>query len=72
MTSDRPKRAKTPCNIASLFRELQQLRKQVHEAQLELSLNRSRSADIDDKDRRSQDLSRPPRRKRAKVYRIIP
>ena len=71
MTSDRPKRSKKPSNIASLFRELQQLRKQVHEAQLELSLNRNPRDDIDDNDRRSQNRSGPPRRKRAKVYRII-
>jgi hypothetical protein len=47
--SDRPKKAKQPSDIAEQFRELQQLRKLVREAELELSRNRSHRADINPK-----------------------
>ena len=47
MTSDRPKKSRKPSDIAGQFRELLQLRKLVHEAELELS--RSPRADIDPK-----------------------
>jgi hypothetical protein len=47
MTSDRPKKSRKPSDIAGRFRELLQLRKLVHEAELELS--RSPRAEIDSK-----------------------
>ena len=37
MTSDRPRKSMKPSDIAGRFRELLQLRKLVHEAELELS-----------------------------------
>jgi hypothetical protein len=50
------KKPKQPNDIAGRFRELQQLRKLVHEAELELLRNRSPRADIvskvDGKERR--------------------
>jgi hypothetical protein len=46
MMSNRPKKPKQPNDIAARFRELQQLRKLIHEAELELSRNRSPRADI--------------------------
>jgi hypothetical protein len=42
-------RPKNPSDIAGQLRELQQLRKQVHEAELEFSRNRSPGADTDSK-----------------------
>jgi hypothetical protein len=44
MTSDHPRKPRKPSDIAQQFRELQQLRKQVHEAELDFSRN---SADVD-------------------------
>jgi len=59
MMSDRPKKPKQPSDIAGQFRELQQLRKLVHEAELEFS--RSPRADInpkvDSKKRRLRNVS---------------
>ena len=49
MKSDRPNKSKKPSDIAGQLRELQQLRKQVHEAELELSRNKSTSADTHSK-----------------------
>ena len=42
-------RPKKPSDIAGQFRELQQLRRQVHEAEIELSRNRSPDADTHSK-----------------------
>jgi hypothetical protein len=59
MTSDRPKKPKKPSDIAGRFRELLELRKLVHEA--ELGLSRSPPADIDSrvdgKERRARNAS---------------
>jgi hypothetical protein len=49
MMSDLPKKPKKPSDIADQLRELQQLRKQVHETELELSRNRTPRADIHSK-----------------------
>jgi hypothetical protein len=46
MTSDRPNKPKKPSDVAGQFRELQQLRKQVHDAELELLRNRSPRPDV--------------------------
>ena len=52
---DLPKKSRKSSDIAGQFRELQQLRNQVHEAELEFSRNRSHRGNIDstvdDKDR---------------------
>jgi len=45
--SDRPKKSRKPGDIAARFRELLQLRRLVHQAELEFS--RSPRADIDPK-----------------------
>ena len=56
MTSDRPNKPKKPSDLAGQLRELQQLRKQVHDAELELLRNRIPRPDVlskgDGKDRR--------------------
>jgi hypothetical protein len=49
VTWGRSKKPKQPSDIAGQFRELQQLRKLVHEAELEFSRNKSPRADIDSK-----------------------
>jgi hypothetical protein len=49
MSDHLPKNPKRPNDIAGQLRELQQLRKQVHETELELSRNRSPRADIHSK-----------------------
>jgi hypothetical protein len=53
MMSDRPKKPKQPSDIARRFRELQQLRKQVHAAELERSRCHPDDIDpkVDDEDR---------------------
>jgi hypothetical protein len=60
--SDRPKKAKQPSNIAEQFRELQQLRKLVHEAELEFSRNRIPHNDFGSK---SEGKGRRPRKRKA-------
>jgi hypothetical protein len=52
-------RPKKPSDIAGQFRELQQLRKQVHEAELELP--RNRSPDAADTDSKGDDKDVGPR-----------
>jgi hypothetical protein len=49
MLSDRPKRPRQPSDIAGRFRELQQLRKLVHEAELEFSRSRIPRSDFKSK-----------------------
>lgn len=58
MTSDHPKKPMKPCDIARQFRELQQLRKQVHEAELDFSRNNADvDLKVDDDPRRPQNPS---------------
>ena len=49
MTSDHPKKPKKPSDIAEQFEALLQIRKQVHQAELDLSRNRSPRAEVDPK-----------------------
>ena len=48
MTSDHPRKAKKASDLAEQFKELLQVRKQVHEAELDLR-NRSPRAEVDPK-----------------------